>query len=198
MAAMSTLRLSALAALLLGCGNGTPVAQAQPTPAPTATKPVPPAVKKKPAPKPSPCTTPVHGQFDFWVGSWSVRGPKGKLAGRNRIEKRHRGCALVENWTSVRGGTGMSTNYWDPGKKKWVQNWVDGTGGIIQLEGGLEGKAMKLDGRYVKANGTVTRLRGTWTPLADGRVRQLFEESKDGGKSWTIWFDGYYTRVATP
>jgi hypothetical protein len=25
-------------------------------------------------------------------------------------------------------------------------------------------------------------------------VRQLFEESADGGKTWTLWFDGYYTR----
>ena len=28
----------------------------------------------------------------------------------------------------------------------------------------------------------------------DGTVRQLFEESKDGGKSWNVIFDGTYTR----
>jgi hypothetical protein len=30
--------------------------------------------------------------------------------------------------------------------------------------------------------------------LPDGRVRQLFEESEDEGKTWALWFDGYYTR----
>jgi hypothetical protein len=33
-----------------------------------------------------------------------------------------------------------------------------------------------------------------WTPLPDGRVRQHFKESSDGGKTWTDWFDGYYSK----
>lgn len=121
--------------------------------------------------------------------------PNGKAAGHNRIEKAYNGCALVENWTSANGGTGISTNYFDPEKRAWVQNWVDGTGGVIQLEGGLVGNAMILDGRYVQLDGTASRLRGTWTPLDSGYVRQLFEESKDGGASWTVWFDGEYRPV---
>jgi len=31
--------------------------------------------------------------------------------------------------------------------------------------------------------------------LPDGRVRQQFHESDDGGNTWKPWFDGYYTRV---
>lgn len=182
-------RIVAVSALVISsCGSSPPPAKQPPAPAPTA----------QPAPKkaaPSPCTNPERKQFDFWVGTWTVRLPNGKVAGANTIEKKHRGCALIESWTSARGGTGVSTNYWDPGKRKWVQNWVDGTGGIIQLEGGLVGAAMRLQGRYVKADGTTSRLRGTWTPLDDGRVRQLFEESKDNGKTWTTWFDGYYSRT---
>jgi hypothetical protein len=34
--------------------------------------------------------------------------------------------------------------------------------------------------------------RGTWTPMEDGVVRQHFEESSNGGQTWTTWFDGYY------
>ena len=33
-----------------------------------------------------------------------------------------------------------------------------------------------------------------WQPLPDGRVRQLWESSKDGGETWTVAFDGYYAR----
>jgi hypothetical protein len=34
-----------------------------------------------------------------------------------------------------------------------------------------------------------------WTPLADGRVRQFFEQSDDDGTNWTPWFEGFYSRV---
>ncbi len=39
--------------------------------------------------------------------------------------------------------------------------------------------------------------RGTWTPLEDGRVRQFFEQSVDGGENWSPWFEGFYSRVET-
>jgi hypothetical protein len=63
------------------------------------------------------------------------------------------------------------------------------------MEGGYVDGAMRLEGplQYL-AQGKTTTLRGTWTALPDGRVRQLFEESEDAGKTWVPWFDGYYTR----
>ncbi|MEP6678667.1 MAG: hypothetical protein ABJB78_05170 [Betaproteobacteria bacterium] len=42
-------------------------------------------------------------------------------------------------------------------------------------------------------NGKVMQ-RITWERLADGRVRQLWESSKNGGTTWTVAFDGYYAR----
>ncbi|MCP4663212.1 MAG: hypothetical protein GY856_48085 [bacterium] len=35
--------------------------------------------------------------------------------------------------------------------------------------------------------------RITWSPLGDGRVRQLWESSVDG-QGWKVVFDGTYTR----
>ena len=154
------------------------------TTAPTAA----PAATKKP------CEASEQRAFDFWIGDWSVTNPKGTIVGTNVISRAHKGCALIERWTSARGGTGSSTNYWDREKKKWVQLWVDGTGGVIHLEGNLVGAAMVLDGSYVEASGKRSRLRGTWTPNEDGSVRQLFEQSADGGKTWSVWFDGLYRR----
>jgi len=52
----------------------------------------------------------------------------------------------------------------------------------------LEGEIQDL------AVGGGNKFRGTWTLLADGRVRQFFEESPDGGKTWNPWFEGFYTR----
>jgi hypothetical protein len=136
-----------------------------------------------------------HRQFDFWVGEWDVFTPQGKPAGTNSIQKDEQGCVLVERWKGGGGGTGMSINYYDPGKEKWVQQWVASGASVIYLEGQLnEEGAMVLVGELTNRNGESSPLRGTWKPLLDGRVRQLFEQSTDGGETWTPWFDGYYVR----
>jgi hypothetical protein len=36
--------------------------------------------------------------------------------------------------------------------------------------------------------------RITWTPIDANHVRQFWEISRDGGKTWASNFDGLYTR----
>ncbi len=150
-----------------------------------------------PAPKPPPgCTAPEHRQFDFWLGEWTVRGPAGKVVGENRLTSLHKGCVLFENWTGAGGFTGSSLNVYDAERKKWHQTWVDVGGGLLQLDGEFSDGKMVLVGKSAPdAQGVVTLQRITWTPLPDGRVRQHWETSADGGKTWTSAFDGYYTKV---
>jgi Tetratricopeptide repeat len=138
-----------------------------------------------------------HGEayraFDFWVGDWDVTSG-GRPAGTNHIEKAADGCLLVENWTSVRGGHGKSLNFYDRQRKVWRQIWVDGRGDIIETEGGFSKGAMRLKGTHRTPRGDVLPFRMTFTPRADGSVRQFIEESSDGGKTWSVWFDGNYVR----
>jgi hypothetical protein len=140
------------------------------------------------------CGSGPHREFDFWAGEWDVRDPEGKQAGVNAITKEENGCVLVERWRSSAGGKGQSYNYYDPAAKRWKQVWV-GLGLLLHMEGGMQDGSMRLQGplQYLTQD-RVTTLRGTWTPLPEGRVRQHFEESEDGGATWTTWFDGYYTR----
>ncbi len=134
-------------------------------------------------------------QFDFWVGEWDVRGPGGALAGTNSIRKEERGCVLIEKWTSTVGGTGHSVNYVDKTTGEWVQIWNAEGGSQIDIRGGMTDEGMLLVGTlHTISNGTTIPFRGLWTPLPDGRVRQFFEQSNDGGETWTSWFEGYYTR----
>ena len=133
--------------------------------------------------------------FDFWVGDWVVRDKTGSLAGTNTIERAQRGCVLIENWTSATGGTGMSINYLDKESGEWVQVWHAEGGSQIHIRGGMTDEGMRLTGRiHYVANGTTAPFRGLWTPLEDGRVRQYFEQSSDGGETWTPWFEGFYIR----
>jgi len=145
-------------------------------------------------PEPRICSDPEFRQFDFWVGNWTVQDESRQFAGDNRITLEQRGCVVVEHWSSARGGTGQSLNYYDPVARAWKQRWV-GLGLILEMQGRFDHGAMVLEGPlyYVREKRT-SRLRGTWSALPDGRVRQLFVESADGGKTWAPWFDGYYSR----
>ena len=133
--------------------------------------------------------------FNFWVGEWDVHLANGTPAGSNIIEPIERGCALTEHWTSASGGTGMSVNYLDKANDEWVQIWNAEGGSQIIIRGGLTGDGMAMQGyiNYV-GNGTTAPFRALWTPLPDGRVRQYFEQSNDGGNTWVPWFEGFYTR----
>lgn len=133
--------------------------------------------------------------FDFWIGDWDVHNAGGGLAGTNTIEADQRGCVLIENWQSAGGGTGMSINYLDKATGEWVQVWNAEGGSQINIRGGMTDEGMLLVGTlHDVASGTTTPFRGLWTRLDDGRIRQFFEQSTDGGATWSPWFEGFYTR----
>jgi hypothetical protein len=133
--------------------------------------------------------------FDFWIGDWDVHDANGDFAGTNTIQPSQRGCVLIENWASASGGTGMSVNYLDKATGEWVQVWNAESGSQIDIRGGMTDEGMLLVGTlHDVASGTTAPFRGLWEELKDGRVRQFFEQSTDGGETWSTWFEGFYTR----
>jgi hypothetical protein len=142
-----------------------------------------------------PCATPEHGQFGFWLGEWEVTTADGKPAGHNRITKILGGCALREEWTSARGNNGTSLSMYDAGARRWRQTWVDDGGTVLLLTGEIRNGKMVLSGDSPLGGGRTARQRITWTPLPGGHVRQLWESSADGGKSWKVEFDGVYAAL---
>jgi hypothetical protein len=146
----------------------------------------------------TPCAAPAYRQFDFWAGRWEVRSADGKVAGTNRIEPVLRGCALQENWTGRSGMVGTSLNAYDPLDGKWHQTWVDSDGLRLELAGEYTQGKMTLagEGPLPDTPGSRARHRITWSRLPEGgRVRQLWEVSKDAGATWSVVFDGTYVPI---
>lgn len=175
---------AALGALCLALLTGAVMdPQTAPSAAPAAT------------PAPKPCTAPEYRLFDFWLGTWEVVDPQGQPAGSSRIESILSGCVLLENWTGG-GMSGKSFNIYDAQAKTWRQSWVDDRGSILLLEGGFRDGKMVLEGRRTGPQGGTVVNRIIWNRI-DGdpdRVRQLWEASRDNGKSWKTLFDGTYRR----
>ena len=138
------------------------------------------------------CKAPEQRQFDFWIGDWNVFGPKGRQVGTNRIDKVVNGCVLFENWTGAQGGAGKSFNFYDTQRKQWRQIWVSPQGSL-NFQGEWRDGALRYTGQTPGAGG-ITEEKLTFTPNADGTVRQYWEQSKDGGKTWTVAFDGKYVK----
>ncbi len=148
-----------------------------------------------------PCVyRPEARQFDFWVGDWDVSNA-GAPAGTSRIEKMVGDCVIFESWTGVNGYVGKSFNVYDPVKKRWQQTWVDVTGRITEYYGEFrDGNLYYLSesistGPDGKEQRTLGRM--TFFNLGKDQVRQLWEQSTDEGKTWTVAFDGLYTRKGT-
>lgn len=189
---MSPMRALPLVALsLLASASAVPaLAQQAPAPAPTP-------AQLKPG---EACPAGKFRDFDFWVGDWDVYGPKGVHVGSSRISKLLGDCVIDEHWKSAAGGLeGRSHNMYDSGQDRWTQFWVDNGGNTLLLFGGMQGGKMVLLGEQPDPKaGKVNSQRITWSREAGGIVRQLWETSPDGGKTWTIAFDGRYQKAGTP
>lgn len=146
------------------------------------------------APPPA-CTAPDFRQFDFWVGEWNVTDSTGKTPyGTSSITREEGGCLIHEHWSGSNGSTGQSFNFYNSTRHDWTQVWVASSGGQLHLVGKFDGGAMGMEGTSTGPGGTPVLQRITWTPGPDGRVRQLWQQSVDGGRTWTVGFDGWYRR----
>ena len=142
------------------------------------------------------CADERFRQFDFWLGEWEVRTADGKVAGTNRISRALDGCVVLEEYATPSGFAGKSFNIFDKSRGVWHQTWVDNSGLLLDLEGGLVDGSMVLAGEVSGADGAKRQQRISWTPNADGTVRQLWE-SKVASGEWQVVFDGTYHKVGS-
>lgn len=144
---------------------------------------------------PPACESGAYDEFDFWVGSWEVypSGSEAKVAD-SLIERKHRGCAIVETWMPTNGFGGTSLTHVDLATGIWHQKWVGAAPGAVDFTGGWTGSSMVLTGIWPAPTAAHQIVRMTYTPLPDGSVRQFGENSTDHGLSWQTAFDLIYRR----
>lgn len=152
------------------------------------------ATPAPPAPA-RPCMGPQFRLFDFWLGDWRVVDPQGRPAGTNLVTSVYGGCALQEHWKGVSGDQGSSFNIFSSSTGMWHQTWVDNAGTLLLLNGkSPRPGVMTLTGMRRTKSGRDVEDRITWTKLDVNRVRQLWDFTADGGKKWSVIFDGTYIR----
>jgi hypothetical protein len=159
------------------------------------------AAPAAPRPRPPACADqPVRRQFDFWIGTWDVypwAAPVGTAQpiGQNVITAIEAHCALLEEWTSARGTSGRSFNWYDQNLLTWRQLWIDQSGSTLDYtRGEFRDNAMHFRGWTRGPNGVRTEQKLAFILIHVDTVRQLFEASTDSGRTWASTFDARYIR----
>jgi uncharacterized protein DUF1579 len=153
-----------------------------------------------------PCSTPQFRQLDFWVGDWDLTWPASQSSqgkpgrGKNHIERALDDCVVVERFDGSPGMPlrGMSVSTFDQRAGKWRQTWVDNSGGYLDFVGGLKDGSMILTREAAVPAGRKILQRMVWKNIEADSLDWSWENSADGGQTWTVLWPVHYQRVRTP
>ena len=152
-----------------------------------------------PAPPPG-CTLPEFRQFDFWVGEWDAAWPGAKpdevQHGRNTIRKVLDDCVVQEQFDGgvATGLHGISVSTYSPALKKWQQTWVDNQGGYLDFVGAYTNGQMVLSRHGKNQKGQDIDQRMVYKNISRDAFDWSWEQSSDGGKTWTVAWPIHYSR----
>jgi len=141
------------------------------------------------------CATDSNYQrLAFWVGDWEVVDSNGTHYATQRVRAVIDGCAFTAEWTGRVGDKGLNLSSFDGRTGEWrqvyVSNQVPAPLGVAirRSDPTYGGPGIRFISLIEPPAGELARSRVTIMPLADHRAMQLFEDSKDGGKTWQVVF----------
>ena len=133
----------------------------------------------------------------FWVGTWDVFDSTGTRYATQKVSAVLDACAVVAEWSGTRGDKGVSLSAFDPRAHEWKQMY---TSNQVPTQSGVS--VRKSDSsyagpgiRFIPLVGDMTmQTRVTILPLEGNRAAQLFEDSRDGGRTWRLQFKAEHRR----
>lgn len=150
--------------------------------------------------QPKPCSVEEATQFDFWLGEWKLDWTDedgAKKEGTNSITRILGGCVTYEHFKDPSSGyEGMSHSVYSPGRKKWLQTWVDSQGNYLDFVGEFTNGKMILQRKARVAEKEILQ-RMMWYNIAQNEFDWNWEKSSDNGESWNVVWQIHYTRIET-
>jgi hypothetical protein len=144
---------------------------------------------------PPPCAADSNYQrLAFWVGDWEVVDSTGAHYANQRVRAVLDDCAITAEWTGRAGDKGLNLSAFDRKTGEWrqvyVSNQVPAPSGVSirRSDPSYSGPGIRFVPLVEAPAGELARSRVTIMPLDGHRALQLFEDSKDGGRTWHVVF----------
>jgi hypothetical protein len=135
-----------------------------------------------------------YQRLAFWVGDWEVFDSTGTRYAAQRVSTVLDACAITAEWTGPAGGKGMALSAFDMRSGDWKQvytsNQIPSPSGVSlrKSDPTYQGPGIRFITLLDPAPGDRARTRVTIVPLDGHRALQHFENSRDGGETWSTVF----------
>ncbi len=143
---------------------------------------------------PSCATDSNYQRLAFWVGDWDVVDSTGAHYATQNVRAVLDACAITAEWTGRGGNKGLNVSAFDGRTGDWRQvymsNQIPAPSGVSlrRSDPSYTGPGIRFIPLLDAPAGELARSRVTIMPMSGHRAMQLFEDSKDGGKSWYVIF----------
>ena len=133
-------------------------------------------------------------QLDFWLGDWNVTYPGVPGSARSQVSLDLDKCLLVESWDGGKGHRGKNMFAYSPEDDHWHGMFADNQGRVHVFEGKVAPGSAEFTGPSHGRDGHTVLNRIRVVRRAANKVDQSWEKSTDNGVTWTMEFDGAYSR----
>jgi len=143
----------------------------------------------------APCSTKAESrQLDFWLGDWVVKYPGRTATAASRVSLALDQCLLTENWEGGNGHRGETMFAYSSDDQSWHGMFADNEGRVHLFEGKVAPGAAEFTGPSRGPNGQAVLNRIKVVRINANKVEQSWEKSADNGVTWTMEFQGEYSR----
>ena len=133
-------------------------------------------------------------QLDFWLGDWNVTYPGMPGSARSQVSLDLDKCLLVESWDGGKGHSGKNMFAYSSDDGHWHGMFADNQGRVHVFEGKVAPGSAEFTGPSRGPDGQTVLNRIRVVRLAANKVDQSWEKSADHGVTWTMEFEGEYSR----
>ena len=138
--------------------------------------------------------SPERQQFDYWLGDWTITYPGAPGGSTSKVYLRLDKCVLVETWDGGRGHKGENVFAYSSDDGSWHGMFADNQGRVHVFKGKVTSGLAEFYGPSRGPNGAATLNRIRVVRVNADKVTQTWEKSVDKGATWTVEFQGEYSR----
>lgn len=144
---------------------------------------------------PGACVANQEGrQLDFWLGDWTVTYPGMPGSAQSKVYLDLDSCLVIESWDGGKGHRGENIFAYSSDDKSWHGMFADNEGRVHVFEGTAGPVSAQFTGTSRGPDGKTVLNKIRLTKGAANKVEQSWEKSADNGITWTMEFQGLYTR----